>query len=33
MFTAHCPECEREFDLTNEDEANEFYFGHDCESE
>lgn len=27
-----CNECEREFDLLDEEDANEFYFGHDCES-
>jgi hypothetical protein len=27
-----CKECERRFDLFNEDEAAEWYFGHDCES-
>jgi hypothetical protein len=27
-----CKECNRRFDLFNEDEAAEFYFGHDCES-
>jgi hypothetical protein len=26
-----CPECGREFDLMNEDDANEWYYGHDCE--
>jgi hypothetical protein len=28
-----CAECSRVFDLTNEDDANEFYYGHDCEVE
>lgn len=28
---ARCPECGRVFDLTDEDEANEWYYGHDCE--
>jgi hypothetical protein len=28
---AQCPECERVFDLTDEDDAGEFYYGHDCE--
>jgi len=27
-----CPECNRVFDLSNEDDANEWYYGHDCES-
>ncbi len=29
---AQCPECDRVFDLTNEDYAGEFYYGHDCEA-
>jgi hypothetical protein len=29
---AQCAECARVFDLTNEDDANEFYYGHDCEA-
>jgi hypothetical protein len=28
-----CTECERQFDLTNEEEASEFYYGHDCEAQ
>jgi hypothetical protein len=28
-----CNECEREFDLLDEDEASEFHYGHDCERE
>jgi len=28
-----CRECNRKFDLTNETDAQEFYFGHDCETE
>ena len=28
-----CPECHRKFDLLNEDDANEWYYGHDCEAE
>lgn len=28
---AKCEECERVFDLMNEEEASEFYYGHDCE--
>jgi hypothetical protein len=31
MFKGHCPECDREFNLNDEDDANEFYYGHDCE--
>lgn len=27
-----CIECERVFDLTNEEDAQEFFYGHDCES-
>jgi len=26
-----CPECERVFDMSKEEDANEYYFGHDCE--
>ena len=26
-----CPECEREFDLRNEEESEEWHYGHDCE--
>lgn len=29
--TATCVECKRTFNLLNTDEANEWYFGHDCE--
>lgn len=28
---AKCEECGRVFDLLDEDEASEFYHGHDCE--
>jgi hypothetical protein len=28
-----CAECERVFNLLNEDDAEEWYFGHDCEEE
>lgn len=31
VTTAKCEECEREFDLLDEDDANEYYYGHDCE--
>ena len=27
-----CPECKRVFDLTNEEQAQEWSYGHDCES-
>lgn len=30
---AQCYECERVFDLLDEDDAGEWYYGHDCESE
>lgn len=29
---AKCQECERVFDLNDEDDASEFYYGHDCEA-
>lgn len=29
--TATCPECHRTFDLTDEDDAAEWFYGHDCE--
>lgn len=28
---AQCQECNRVFDLLNENDADEFYNGHDCE--
>jgi len=28
-----CDECERRFDLMDENEADEWYYGHDCEAE
>jgi len=28
-----CVECDRTFDLLDEEDANEFYYGHDCEGE
>lgn len=28
-----CVECDRVFDLLNEDDASEWYYGHDCEGE
>lgn len=30
---AKCVECDREFDLLDEDEANEWTYGHDCEAD
>ena len=30
---ARCVECERVFDLLDEDDASEYYYGHDCETE
>ena len=30
-MTATCVECGREFDLADEVQAEEWYFGHDCE--
>lgn len=30
-MTKKCPECGRKFDLSNEDEAAEWSYGHDCE--
>lgn len=32
MFTAKCIECSKEFDLTNEDQAAEWFYGHECEA-
>jgi hypothetical protein len=29
--TATCPECGRTFDLLDEEQAGEWYYGHDCE--
>lgn len=31
MKNAKCNECKRVFDLFNEEDAEEFYYGHDCE--
>lgn len=28
---AECPECERRFHLDDEEDAEEWYCGHDCE--
>ena len=30
---ATCPECDRVFDLTDETDAEEYAYGHDCEGE
>ena len=30
---AKCEECERVFDLLDEEQASEFYYGHDCKTE
>lgn len=33
MITApKCVECQRVFDLTDEEQASEWYYGHDCEA-
>ena len=29
--TATCPECHRQFDLLDEQDAGEWTYGHDCE--
>lgn len=31
-YRAACPECERVFDLTDPDDSDEWYCGHDCEA-
>jgi hypothetical protein len=31
IFVRTCPECHRKFDMTNEDDAAEWSYGHDCE--
>lgn len=31
MSDIQCPECERVFNLLDEDDAGEWYYGHDCE--
>lgn len=28
-----CRECDREFNLLDEDQADEWYYGHDCEAD
>lgn len=30
-MTARCSECGRVFDLTDEEDAQEWHYGHDCE--
>ena len=30
---ATCIECGREFDMRDEDDANEYWYGHDCEEQ
>lgn len=30
-MTATCPECDRVFDLLDKDDADEWFYGHDCE--
>lgn len=30
-MTITCPECQRVFDLTNDDDNAEWHYGHDCE--
>jgi hypothetical protein len=30
---AKCPECGRVFDLLDADDADEWFYGHDCEEE
>jgi hypothetical protein len=32
-MTATCPECQRVFDLLDDDDANEWHYGHDCEQD
>ena len=32
MLMATCVECERVFDLMNEQDTNEIAYGHDCEA-
>lgn len=33
VCTSKCGECNRVFDLLDETQAEEFYYGHDCEVE
>jgi hypothetical protein len=30
---ARCVECGRAFDMRDEDDANEYWYGHDCEEQ
>ena len=30
--TAQCPECDRIFNLLDDDDAGEWFYGHDCEA-
>lgn len=32
MRSPVCVECNRQFDLTDAEDASEWYYGHDCES-
>lgn len=32
-FTAKCPECGRVFDMFDDEDAQEWAYGHDCEQE
>jgi ribosomal protein S26 len=31
-LAVQCQECGRRFDLTNQNDAEEYYYGHDCEA-
>lgn len=33
LVRVRCPECDREFDLADEDDADEWANGHDCPPE
>ena len=33
LENARCVECNRVWDLNDEDDANDYYYGHDCEEE
>jgi hypothetical protein len=30
---AKCAECDRVFDMRDEDQANDYWYGHDCEEQ
>jgi hypothetical protein len=30
---AKCQECDRVFDMRDEDQANDYWYGHDCEEQ